>query len=283
MSPTRSVARVGRLLAGDHPEERRLAGAVRADHADDAGGRQRERQVLEEQPVAEALRHALRLDHDVAEPRARAGCGSRRGRASPPPPRRAASRTRRGAPSTSRAAPSALMRTHSSSRCSVRRRADSCFSSTASRACFCSSQRRVVALERDAAAAVELEDPAGDVVEEVPVVRDRDDGALVLGEEALEPADRLGVEVVRRLVEQQQVGRREQQPAERDAPPLAAGERRRRRGRRPAAAARPSRGRAVASSCHASRRSICVLHLRLLGEQRVEVGVGLGELRRRSR
>ena len=33
-----------------------------------------------------------------------------------------------------------LARTHSSSRASVRRRADSCFSSTASRACFCSSQ-----------------------------------------------------------------------------------------------------------------------------------------------
>ena len=31
-------------------------------------------------------------------------------------------------------------RTHSSSRCSVRWRADDCFSSTASRACFCSSQ-----------------------------------------------------------------------------------------------------------------------------------------------
>src|SRR5206468_468953 len=39
---------------------------------------------------------------------------------------------------------------------------------------------RVVALERDAPAAVELEDPAGDVVEEVAVVRDRDDGALVV-------------------------------------------------------------------------------------------------------
>ena len=55
---------------------------------------------------------------------------------------------------------------------------------------------------------------------------DGDDGALVVVEEALEPGDRLGVEVVRRLVEQQQVGRGEQQPAERDAAPLAARERR---------------------------------------------------------
>ena len=83
---------------------------------------------------------------------------------------------------------------------------------------------RVVALERDAAAAVELEDPAGDVVEEVAVVGDGDDRALVVGEVALQPGHRLGVEVVGRLVEQQQVGRAQQQPAQRDAAALAAGE-----------------------------------------------------------
>src|SRR5262249_61405589 len=70
--------------------------------------------------------------------------------------------------------------------------------------------RGVVALERDAAAAVELEDPAGDVVEEVAVVRHRDDGALVVREEALEPEHRLRVEMLRRLVEQEQVGRGEE-------------------------------------------------------------------------
>ena len=82
----------------------------------------------------------------------------------------------------------------------------------------------VVAAERDAPAAVELEDPLRDVVEEVAVVGDRDDGARVLLEEALEPLDRLGVEVVRRLVEEQQVRVLEEQPAQRDAPLLAAGE-----------------------------------------------------------
>src|SRR3712207_8102596 len=39
-------------------------------------------------------------------------------------------------------------------------------------------------------------------------------------------SDRLGVEVVRRLVEEKEVGRGEEQPAERHAPPLAARERR---------------------------------------------------------
>ena len=82
----------------------------------------------------------------------------------------------------------------------------------------------VVALEGDAAAAVELEDPAGDVVEEVAVVGDGDDRARVLLQMPFEPGDRLGVEVVGGLVEQQQVGLLQQQPAEGDAAPLAAGE-----------------------------------------------------------
>ena len=64
------LAVVGLLLAGDHLEERRLAGAVRPDHADDAAGRERERQVLDEQPVAEALDDVLGLDDEVAEARA---------------------------------------------------------------------------------------------------------------------------------------------------------------------------------------------------------------------
>ena len=73
-------------------------------------------------------------------------------------------------------------------------------------------------------AAVELEDPAGDVVEEVAVVGDGDDRALVLVEVTLEPGDRLGVEVVGRLVEEQEVGRLEEQAAQGDAAALAAGE-----------------------------------------------------------
>ena len=84
--------------------------------------------------------------------------------------------------------------------------------------------RGVVALPRDARAAIELEDPARDVVEEVAIVRDGDDRARELVQEVLEPRDALGVEVVRGLVEQQQVGPLEQHLAQRDAAPLAARE-----------------------------------------------------------
>ena len=85
--------------------------------------------------------------------------------------------------------------------------------------------RAVVALVGNARPAVELEDPAGDVVEEIPVMGHRDDAPWVLGEVALEPTDRFGVEVIRRLVEEEQIRLREKESAERDTATLAAGER----------------------------------------------------------
>ena len=93
---------------------------------------------------------------------------------------------------------------------------------------------------------------------------DGDDGALVVGEVALEPLDRLGVEVVGRLVEQQQVGLAQQQPAERDAAALAARERARPPRPPAGSAARPSRARSIASRFQASAASICVLQPREL-------------------
>ena len=85
--------------------------------------------------------------------------------------------------------------------------------------------RGVVALPGDAVAAVQLEHPAGDVVQEVAVVGDDHHGPLVLAQVPLEPGHRLGVEVVGGLVQQQQVGLLQQQLAERDAAHLAAGQR----------------------------------------------------------
>ncbi len=83
---------------------------------------------------------------------------------------------------------------------------------------------RVVAFEGHPLASFQLEDPLGHVVEEVPVVGDRHDGARVVAEEPFEPVDRLGVEVVGRFVEQQQVGAAEQQAAQGDTAALATGE-----------------------------------------------------------
>ena len=54
---------------------------------------------------------------------------------------------------------------------------------------------------------------------------DDEDRARILAQMAFEPVDRLGVEMVGRLVEQQEVRLLEEQPAERDAAALAARER----------------------------------------------------------
>src|ERR1700674_1635187 len=58
---------IGLLLAGQHAKEGGLAGAVRADHADDAAGRQLEGEVLDEQRVAIAFGEALDVDDVLPE------------------------------------------------------------------------------------------------------------------------------------------------------------------------------------------------------------------------
>src|SRR5207244_10145251 len=60
---------------------------------------------------------------------------------------------------------------------------------------------RVIALPRNAVAAVELQDPAGGVIEKVAVVRHGDDRAGKALQELLEPLDALGIEVVRRFIQ----------------------------------------------------------------------------------
>ena len=224
MSPSRSVPASGCFLAGDHPQQRGLAGAVRADHADDPATGQVEAEVVDQHTVAVGLAELVRLHDDVAQPGAGGDvdldlveldvavlgeqrlvgveAGLRlvapRAGVEPNPLELLVDRALAGALLLLLLLqPGALLL----------------------------EPARVVALVGDAAPTVELEDPAGDVVEEVAIVGDGDDRAFVLLEVALEPGDRFRVEVVGRLVEQQQVGLAQEQPRERDAAPLAAGER----------------------------------------------------------
>ncbi len=82
----------------------------------------------------------------------------------------------------------------------------------------------IVTLPRDTLAAVEFENPARHVVEEVTVVGYRDDRAGVLLQVLFEPVDAFCVEVVGGFVEQQHVGLLEQQPAQRHAAAFSSGE-----------------------------------------------------------
>ena len=83
----------------------------------------------------------------------------------------------------------------------------------------------VISRMRKRAAIGNLDDPRRDRLQKIPVVRDKDQCARKLAQEVLEPADRLGVEVVRRLVEEEKIRLRGQCPAECDAALFSARER----------------------------------------------------------
>ena len=87
----------------------------------------------------------------------------------------------------------------------------------------------VAAVVHIAGAAIELQDPGGDAVQEVAVVGDQDQASAVLGQPVLEPGDRVDVEVVGRLVQDQQVGTGHQRPGQGHPLGLPTRQRRRRR------------------------------------------------------
>ena len=103
---------------------------------------------------------------------------------------------------------------------------------------------------------------------------DGDDGAGVLLQVLLQPRHALGVEVVGGLVEQQQVGRLEQQLAQRDAAALTTGEH-----RDVGVAGRAAQRVHGLLDAGVELPAVVLLddlhELALLGQQRVEVGVGL--------
>ena len=65
--------------------------------------------------------------------------------------------------------------------------------------------------------ALQLDDTRGDAVEKVAVVRDEEAGAGIAAQEILQPLDALRIEVVRRLVEDEQFRLRDERAAECDA------------------------------------------------------------------
>ena len=86
-------------------------------------------------------------------------------------------------------------------------------------------ERGVVAGVGKRAPLVDLDDPRGDDVEEVAIVSHEDHRTGKAFEIIFQPADRLGVEVVGRLVEQQQIRLASERAAERDAAFFTAGKR----------------------------------------------------------
>ncbi len=200
----------GGFRARDHSEQGRLPRAVRADDPDDRSRGDAEGQAVDEQAVPVSLGHVLEGDDEVSQPRARGDgdlllvpdlfevlpeqvlVGVDAGFALG-----LAGLGRHADPfelAGQRPLPAALgLLLHGQA------------------GALLLEPGRVVALPGDAHAPVELEDPAGDVVQEIAVVGHGDDRALVFLEMALEPGHGFGVEMVRRLVQEEDVRLHEQE------------------------------------------------------------------------
>ena len=207
----------------DHPEEGSLARTVGADHTDDTGRRQREVQSLVQHPVAEGFRYVVRLDHHIAQTRAvrdeyfelflllfgifvhqlvigrqtgfRLGVTSGGGHTHPLQLAFEGLATLRFL---------LLLHSHTGR--------------------LLLQPARIVTFPGNTFAAVEFQNPAGHVIQEIAVVRHGDHRALILLQVLLQPVDRLGVEVVGRLVQQQDVRLLQKQAAQGHAAAFAARE-----------------------------------------------------------
>ena len=195
---------IRRFMTGDHAKERRLSGAVAADDADDGARRHDKIEPVEKERVAIGLTQPLGRDHALAKPRAGGNddAPGRRRRLGLFGQQRLISGDPRFGLGAARARrlldPFELGGQRAATRILV-------LGLLAQPGLLLRQPRAVVALPRNAASAIELKNPAGDVVEEIAVMGDRHHGPWIFVEKALQPGHRFGVEVVGRLVPQQHV------------------------------------------------------------------------------
>ncbi|MNG89271.1 hypothetical protein D3C79_481300 [compost metagenome] len=211
------------FLAHQHAEQGRLTGTVTTDHTDDGAFRHGERQVVDQHAVAVALGDVLELDDLVAQ-----------------------ARTGRDVDLVGFAALLEFLRLHFFKALQTglglglaglgafAHPFQFLFHGLLVGALLLGFLRqalglgfqpaRVVAFVRDTGAAVQFQDPASDVVEEVTVVGNGYHGAREVVQEALQPGHRVGVQVVGRFVQQQHVGGRQQQAAQGHAALLTTGQ-----------------------------------------------------------
>src|SRR5690606_37511480 len=188
---------VRRFLTGDHLEQLSLTCTVRADDANYATGRQLERQVVDQHAVAKALRDAFDFDDNIAEPLAMRNDDLRIGRATAVSRlqqliKRLDTRLRLGLTCLGARSNPLALAGDGALTCIV-------FAAFLLHALSLGLKvLGVVTFVRNAPTAVELEDPAGDVVEEVTVVGDQHHSALVGTQVLFWPRICLGVEVVGR-------------------------------------------------------------------------------------
>ena len=210
------------LLAGDHPRQSGFASAVGADDPDDGAARNAERQVLDQFPLAEAFRDADRVDNDVTQPGPGGDddlgfghlglvlgghqivVGGQPGLAF-------------GLAGAWRLADPFQLPCQGSGPGVI-------LFTLLDQAPFLLFQPAgIIALERDALAAVKLKNPSSNVVQKIAVVGHGDDGTGVIGQEFFQPGDGFRIQMIGGLVQQKQVRALQQQPRQRHPAALAPG------------------------------------------------------------
>jgi hypothetical protein len=220
------AARVGRRDAGDELQERRLARAVRAHHAPALAAPDQQIEAAEDRPLAPRLVHAREPQHVLA--RARRGSELELD---------ALALLRRGDLLDLLDLLHARLHLRGVARPGLEARDERLLLgehrllARILRLLLALGERALALVEvvvpgiGDQVAAVDLEDLADHAVQELAVVRGHHQRALERAQPVLEPQDRLEVEVVGGLIEQQRVRLHDQDPREPDAHLPAARER----------------------------------------------------------
>ena len=218
-------AAVGFDLAQDQLQQRRLARPVRADQADPVAAHDPGREIAHDDAIVIALDHVGELGHHlaallalvhgelhVAEPVATGRTLAPQGLQSPH-----AAFVAGAAGFDTLAYPDLLLREHL-----VEARGGLLLGlEFLGLAPLIVAEAPWVAAE---AAAIELDDAGRDMVQEHPVMGDHDHGAAKVADQALEPQDAVDVQVIGRLVQQQQIRLAHQRAGQRDALHAAAGQ-----------------------------------------------------------
>ena len=217
----------GAAIDGDftrqHPQQRRLAAAVGAEDAQTHAGRQRQTEPLDERPRVEALGDLLRNQQPLGPAVGGIELDAHRSCGRPPGDRRQLILQLRRAvyprPRLPRARLRAVLQPLDFAPHPVRQ---------GLLILLLPPQRLVLLLQEVAVvsariqdarriAAVQLDDPVGDVLEEVAIVADDQERQGFRAQQLLQPQDALDVEMIGGLVHQQQVGRAHQSAGDRQA------------------------------------------------------------------
>ena len=224
-------AGIGRQRSREHAEERRLAAAVRADHADPHPARDGEVEAVEQHAAAERLPDPVRREQ---HPRASAGRGELdlRRPLSAARPRLAellleASRLLDAALRLGRAGLGSAAEPLDLAPHGIREGV--LVGGLAAQELVAADEQlavRPVALEQSTRVrAAQLEHARGHVLEEVAIVAHHEEGARLGGQDVLEPEDSLHIEVIGRLIHQEDVGLGQERAGDGQALPPATGQR----------------------------------------------------------